>query len=49
MQGPDDLQVSIGYIPVQRDIGPVISCEKGQCLSEAKEEPRAKPKAFSEA
>ena len=32
--------ISIGYIPGQRDIRPVISRGRGQCLSGAEEVPR---------
>ena len=39
-------ETSIGYIPTQRDIRPVISHEEGQCLSEAKEVQRALPSAL---
>ena len=35
-----------GYIPGQRDIRPVISNGKSQCLSGAEEVPRAKPEAL---
>ena len=37
---------SIGYIPGQRDIRPVISRGRGQCLSGAEEVPRASPRHF---
>ena len=30
---PAQGEICIGYIPGQRDIRPVISCGKGQCLS----------------
>ncbi len=40
------LRVSIGYIPAQRDIRPVISRGKGQCLSEAEEVSRAQPETL---
>ena len=36
----------IGYIPGQRDIRPVTSRGRGQCLSGAEEVPRAKPEAL---
>ena len=32
--------------PTQREIRPVIPCKKGQCLSEAAEEPKAKPETL---
>ena len=38
--------ICIGYIPGQRDIRPVISRGRGQCLSGAEEVPRAKPEAL---
>ena len=38
--------VSVGYIPVERDIRPITSLGEGQCLSGAKQAPKAKPKAF---
>ena len=34
------VKICVGYIPAKRDIRPVISRGKGQCLSEAKEVPR---------
>ena len=37
--------VRVGYIPVQWDIRPAISCKKGQHLSEAEGVRRAKPEA----
>ena len=38
--------LSVGYIPAERDIRPVISRGKGQCLSGAEEVLRAKPEAL---
>ena len=37
--------ISIGYIPGQWDIRPVISGRRGQCVTGAEEVPRAKPEA----
>ena len=36
----------IGYIPANRDIRPITPHREGQCLSQSKEVPRAKPKAL---
>ena len=37
---------NIGCIPAKRDMRPVIFGGEGQCLSEAKNVPRAKPEAL---
>ena len=38
--------LSVGYIPGQPDIRPVISRGRGQCLNGAEEVPRTKPEAL---
>ena len=38
--------VSVGYILAEKDIRPITSLGEGQCLSGAKQAPKAKPKAF---
>ena len=36
----------MGFIPAKKEIRPDIYLEEGQCLSKAKEVPRAKPEAL---
>ena len=38
--------VQVSFTPAQWDIKPMIFQGKGQCLSEAEKEPRAKPEAL---
>ena len=38
--------ICVGFIPAKKDIRPNIYLEEGQCLSKAKDVPRAKPEAL---